>query len=91
MVRLRQLAGTSTSAIAGGPIHILCSAFANSSQVADAAADRIPLLTGAVAGAADSEDDATMEEAHRIMHEVLQIHQRASVINQGGSVGFEVG
>ena len=45
--------------------HILCSALASFSWSADAAADWTPSLTGAVAGAADSEDNATTKEARR--------------------------
>ncbi len=45
--------------------HILRSALASFSRSADTAADWMPSLTGAVAGAADSEDNAMTKEAHR--------------------------
>jgi hypothetical protein len=45
--------------------HILCSALASSSRLADAGADWTPSLTDAVAGAADSEDNAMTKELCR--------------------------
>ena len=50
----------------GSSPHILRSALASSSQAADAATDWTLSSKGVVAGAADSEEEATTEEARRI-------------------------
>ena len=47
--------------VSGTPPHVFHSALASSSRLADAAADWTPSLTGAVAGVADSEDNAMTE------------------------------